>query len=173
MVKVTKQIPHACPVCKGRGEIDGIIAQFGAARKYDGKDIYACHVCSGSCLIWEIREEEKEPDLTGIQLPPTILQPSIGIPQPHQHLPTYGVTWTSNVPPGFDASQIQTSNGFKFNGPIIIGDGNTCGCPKNGPHTIDCMSTWNPRPADPAKNGSKCACAPWGQPHHDNCKAAN
>lgn len=183
MVKVTKQIPHACPVCKGRGEIDGTIAQFCAERKYDGKDIYACHVCGGSCLIWEIREEEKEPDLTGMKLPPSIFQvPNISGPyaQPIGPLtvgdPPYpgwieGITWTSNVTPGSDQSKIQTSNGFKFNEPIIIGDGNTCGCPKKGPHTIACMSKWNPRPADPAKNGSNCACAPWGQPHHDNCKA--
>jgi hypothetical protein len=166
MVKVTKQIPHACPVCKGRGEIGMDQAQHGAEAKYTGFSIYACHVCSGSCLIWEIREEEveKTPDLTGIQLPPSILTPTIQQPI-QQTYPPYGVTWTSNVPPGFDASKIQTFN-------EITGDGNTCGCPKKGPHTIACMSTWNPRPADPAKNGSNCACAPWGQPHHDNCKAA-
>jgi len=141
MVKVTKQIPHACPVCKGRGEIAKDIAQHEAQPKYDGSEIYACHVCSGSCLIWEIREEEKEPDLTGMQLPPSILQPSIGIPtiqQPiQQTYPPYGVTWTSNVPPGFDMSKIQTSNGFVFGG----------------------------------LNDGKCACGPAGQPHHDNCKA--
>src|SRR5688572_22932713 len=102
MIKVTKQIPHACPVCKGRGEIGMDQAQHGAEAKYTGLSIYACHVCSGSCLIWEIRDEEKEPDLTGIQLPPSILQPNIGgsaIQQPiQQTYPPYGITWTSNVP---------------------------------------------------------------------------
>jgi hypothetical protein len=143
-MKVTKQIPHACPVCKGRGEVEKAIAQHEAQPKYEGSEIYACHVCGGSCLIWEIREEEVEPPLlTGIQLPPTILTPNlpnIGLPQPYtvgDPPYPYSITWASNNPPGSDKLQANNSPAWKMLG---INDGG-------------------------------CACSPPGHPHHDNCKA--
>lgn len=132
MVKVTKQIPHACPVCKGKGELGLDQAQHGAPRKYEDFEIYACHVCTGSCLIWEIREEDvPEPAPPGqFQFPQGILnpqvigpqvQPYIGIPQgpitigdPPSPGWVDGVTWaTTNIPPNGGA-KFTASNAFRF-----------------------------------------------------------
>ncbi len=114
--KVTKQIPHACPVCKGRGEIGPELAQHGAESKHSGHPVFSCHVCSGSCLIWEIREEDEDVVPTPIQLPPSIFtpnMPSIGLPQPYTvgDIPSYGGTsWTTNRPPELGKSDIIATN---------------------------------------------------------------
>lgn len=88
--KIAKQYPHACPVCRGRGELTEELAQHESIVKYDLADhkIYSCHVCQGSCLIWEIREEDAPEELvpnTGTIFPGAGQQisiPSIQIPQP-------------------------------------------------------------------------------------------
>jgi len=117
--KISKSYPHACPVCKGRGEISSELAQHDASPKYvvSGGNIYACHVCCGSCVIWEYREEDKveEPaqSLPSIQTvgsaplqPPNIygpiwkVQPLVGDVLPPDTITYYGppnkVEWDSN-----------------------------------------------------------------------------
>ena len=150
--KVTKQIPYACPVCKGKGEVGAEQAQHEAKPKYEGTEVYSCHACCGSCLIWEIREEDVEEEipslLPGLQLPPSILTPQLPYTQPWTtgisigDLPNdiKGVTWASatNRPP-------EVGKTFQaFNSPA-----------------------WN----FGGLNNGGCACGPAGQPHSDNCKA--
>lgn len=148
--KVTKQIPYACPVCKGKGEVGADLAQHGAAPKYEDTEVYTCHACCGSCLIWEIREEEEDviPPLRQIQLPPNIFTPHLPYTQPFVTGITVGdppngiegVTWASasNRPPEMGKSfQAFNSPAWKFG----------------------------------ALNDGGCACSPPGTPHHDNCKA--
>lgn len=157
--KVTKQIPYACPVCKGKGEIGADLAQHGAAPKYEDTEVYACHACCGSCLIWEIREEDVEEEskiLPHLQLPPNILTPQLPYTQP----------WVTGI------------EQFKI-GPITIGD------PPNGADGVTWASA-NNRPPEMGKsfqafnspawkfgglNDGGCSCSPPGTPHHDNCKA--
>ena len=54
-----RSIPHACPVCKGRGEITEELAQHEAKPKYELAEhkIYSCHVCVGAGLIWEYSDD--------------------------------------------------------------------------------------------------------------------
>ncbi len=78
--KISKSFPHACPVCKGRGELSEDLAQYEGVVKYELVDrkIYSCHVCQGQCLIWEYRDEDapEEPSkLHFPQLQPGIFQP--------------------------------------------------------------------------------------------------
>jgi len=137
--KVTKQIPHACPVCKGCGEIDAKIAQHDAQPKYENTNVYACHACGGSCLIWEIREEEEDviPPLGQIQLPPTIFTPIIDpnyqpivIDDPDR----YKITWVA--PQGTDKFQSYNSPAWNFK----INDG-ACSCgPAGQPHHDNCKA---------------------------------
>ncbi len=74
--KISKSYPHVCPICRGRGELTADLAQHESPAKYvlKGGNIYACHVCSGSCIIWEYREEEEEI----ISIPTIGISPQIG-----------------------------------------------------------------------------------------------
>lgn len=141
--KVTKQIPYACPVCKGKGELGPDQAQYGASRKYDDLEIYSCHACNGSCLIWEIREEEVEeiPPLVQVPMPQTIIGPAIPN-QPFAQMPQWTPdpnigpitigdrTWSTNIPPEYLPQ---------------IGDGvtkcHTCGVPQYMEPGLNCKST--------------------------------
>lgn len=137
--KVTKQIPHACPVCKGKGEVGPKLAQFEAQPKYDKAAIYACHVCGGSCLIWEIREEEELPPLINVQMPPSTLIPSIFTPLPQQPYtigdPPYGVTWTC----GIGDQTFKAANSPAWNLGSINGGGCACS-PPGYPHHDNCKA---------------------------------
>jgi hypothetical protein len=168
--KIAKQIPHACPVCKGRGEIGAEQAQHEAQPKYEGQSIYACHVCGGSCLIWEMREEDEEvvPPLTQIQLPPTIISPNlpnIGLPQLPYTVgdPTdpYRVTWasaTNNLPEGLKS---YNSPGWSFTQPMTD---HICGSIQITPKFCNvCFQGGR-------YVGAKCSCSPEGMPHSEDCK---
>jgi len=168
--KVTKQIPHACPVCKGKGEVGKDLAQHEAQEKYEGLHIYACHVCGGSCLIWEIREEDEpvQPDITQIQFPPTILNPNIpnlpniGLPQSY---PPYGVTWTSatNRPPELGKFQgYNASPAWNFKEQMVTD--HICGSMQLTPQF--CKYCFEQR----RYNGAGCSCSPEGMPHSQECK---
>lgn len=155
--KVTKQIPHACPVCKGCGEVDVEIAQHEAQPKYENTNVYACHVCGGSCLIWEIREEEEDviPPLLGqLQLPPTILTPQ---------LPNMNPYTQPIIDPNYQPIVIDDPNNYRVtwatNRPPELGK------------LPDLQSYNSPAWSFGGLNDGKCACGPAGQPHHDNCKA--
>lgn len=77
--KVCKSFPHACPVCRGKGEIGPELAQYDALPKYDGTDVYSCHICSGQGIVWEYRECEEDKAEEGV-LPVFPIQPmSTGI----------------------------------------------------------------------------------------------
>ena len=174
--KVAKQIPHACPVCKGRGEIGAEQAQHEAQPKYEGTSIYACHVCGGSCLIWEMREEDEEvvPPLTQIQLPPTILSPNIpnlpnvGLPQPYtigDPLDPCRVTWATNIRASGDGGlKSYNSPSWDFTHPMTD---HICGGMHNPP--AFCKYCFETKRYD----GASCSCSPEGMPHSGDCKGYN
>ncbi len=126
-MKVSKSFPHACPVCKGRGEITEELAQHEAVVKYDLGDrkIYSCHVCQGQCMIWEYRDEEADEPvlpttiLPQVQLPQIQIQPSILNPmQPNMQPfvqgpisvgdPPWATTWSVS-----NSNQLKMDNGKK------------------------------------------------------------
>jgi len=73
-----RSIPHACPVCKGRGEITEEVAQHAAQPKYElaNHKIYACHVCVGAGLVWEYNDDAVPAE----QPVPNIFTPMISNP---------------------------------------------------------------------------------------------
>lgn len=117
--KIARQIPHACPVCKGKGEITTELAQYEAQPKYamTTGNIYGCHVCTGQGIIWEFVEQEVEEqnsvlNLPSIQIAPNQVAPNqiIGLPANNQ-----GGSWTSypdfysdpNKQPGIDWEKLR------------------------------------------------------------------
>lgn len=61
MAKVARSTPHTCPVCNGKGELDSKVAKNNATPKYKAgnKNVYECHACLGSGLVWEFFEGEE------------------------------------------------------------------------------------------------------------------
>ncbi len=81
--KISRSYPHVCPVCKGRGEIGEDLAQHGAPVKYlvgPGPHVYACHVCCGSCMVWEYVQEDAKEEQVIPNLPYIGISPVINVP---------------------------------------------------------------------------------------------
>lgn len=112
--KIVKSYPHACPVCKGKGELGPELAQYDALPKYDGSDVYSCHICSGQGIIWEYREElmKEEP------------QEETAIPSTGNNIPTGWVykkpIWTlGDAQPSF-VDVVNTDYDFQITSDQII-----------------------------------------------------
>jgi hypothetical protein len=115
--KVCKSYPHACPVCKGRGELTEELAQHEGIVKYDLGDheIYSCHVCQGQCIIWEYREEDAPEEALSppLQLPPGMQPyiPPIQIGKPTIGDGTIDPYWKPDLP--WTSEGIKTWNNVK------------------------------------------------------------
>lgn len=94
--KISKSYPHACPICRGRGELTEDLAQHEAVVKYDLKDhkIYSCHVCQGQCIIWEYRDEDAPEEISPI-LTTGYLQPASN----HIYPPATNSPWIGSMHP--------------------------------------------------------------------------
>lgn len=120
---IARSQPHACPVCKGRGELTEELAQHASKIKHDlqGRKIYACHVCLGAGIVWEIYEMPTPEITSGIGV--------MSVPQPPQPTPYFPPQITVL---GSTIMEARNHDGMNYG---------TCACSDTGtPHSDNCKA---------------------------------
>jgi len=151
-------IPHKCPVCEGRGEIGKRLAQVGAILISAKPQRFRCHGCQSTGIVWDTTF-----NLNPIQPWTTGDVPMIGggsITYINGHPSDLHSQWREGCfetyrekcdscgdyqlgNPG-DGCKTPMMHPALVLEPLGYPGGNTCGCPKKGPHTDKCKTTWNP-----------------------------
>lgn len=126
-------IPHKCPICEGRGEIKKNLAQVNSVVVSTKPLRFRCHGCGGIGMVWEFVAQPFSPWIS--PLPP--FGTTCGVVDLLPKCDSCQESFLS--PPGKDC---QNFMGHVQSYNIAYPGGNTCGCPRLGPHTPECMSTW-------------------------------